>query len=951
MSSPRGIPAGLQRAIHKALGPGPVGVGTSPLVSGVARSSGGWNALAPHQGISAVISDSGYLDVRLDNAGLDGTLFPRSIGTGQSATPLHVESSAQTGNRLTQFMGPVTTHYFVTSGGLKQEFTISKGPKALHHDLVISLGPGAGWAVEGDGTSLIKRGPKDAVSLDYGALKTTDAGGTVLASHLQIVHDTAQIVVDTPATTAYPIDVDPTWTSTGTPSATLSNSGGMPQEYFGYAVAMSSDGSTAVIGAFGVGAAYIFHTSDEKTWSTSATPTATLTDPVGIAPDQFGSEVAMSADGTTAVIGARGVGPGYPTGAACVFHVSSEDSWVSSANPTAVLTNSGGIPNDYFGQSVAVSADGSTVIIGAPGSIAQAGGAYVFHVSSGESWASSGVPTATLTLSGGAPQDYFGYSVAMSGDGTTAVIGAIGASSATGVAYVFHVASEGSWVTSAIPTATLTNAGDTPSTQFGVFVALSADGSTALIGICNEVIAYVFHVSNEGSWSTTGVPTATLTIPNGPSEDEAGVPVALSADGSTALIGSIAVGSVFWSGAAFVYHVPGEASWTSSADPTATLTDAHSGEYGYFGSSVAVSRDGTTAMIGAATDGRDPGVVDVYRVLSRPSAPLISDLPTTGTFRGGFTATVATTGDGARSVTSSTTSVCTVRGSKVLFDGIGRCDLTAHVAQGADYAAANGGAQSIWVHYPGQGYVLAAADGGVFTFGDAGYFGSEAGKHLGAPVVGIAPTPDGKGYWLVAADGGVFTFGDAGYHGSKVGQRLSAQVVGMAPTPDGDGYWLVAADGGVFTFGDAGYYGSKAGKPLGAAVVGIAPTPDGNGYWLVAADGGVFTFGDAGYYGSKAGKPLGAAVVGIAPTPDGNGYWLVAADGGVFTFGDAGYYGSKGGKPLGAAVVGIAPTPDGNGYWLVAADGGVFTFGDAGYYGSKGGNPLSAPVVGDATVY
>jgi hypothetical protein len=69
------------------------------------------------------------------------------------------------------------------------------------------------------------------------------------------------------------------------------------------------------------------------------------------------------------------------------------------------------------------------------------------------------------------------------------------------------------------------------------------------------------------------------------------------------------------------------------------------------------------------------------------------------------------------------------------------------------------------------------------------------------PVVGMAATPDGKGYWLVASDGGIFTFGDAGFYGSEGGATLHEAIVGMAATPDGKGYWLVAADGGIFTFG------------------------------------------------------------------------------------------------------------------------------------------------------
>ena len=165
-------------------------------------------------------------------------------------------------------------------------------------------------------------------------------------------------------------------------------------------------------------------------------------------------------------------------------------------------------------------------------------------------------------------------------------------------------------------------------------------------------------------------------------------------------------------------------------------------------------------------------------------------------------------------------------------------------------------------------------------------------SHLNQPIVG-ATAPNAQSYWEVAADGGVFSFGAAHFYGSMGGQPLNAPVVGMASTFDGNGYWLAAADGGVFSF-NAPFYGSMGGKPLNQPIVGIATTSDGNGYWLVAADGGVFSFGDAHFYGSMGGIPLKRPIVWIAATPDGNGYWLVGADGGIFTFGDAQFYGSAG---------------------------------------------------------
>ncbi len=65
-----------------------------------------------------------------------------------------------------------------------------------------------------------------------------------------------------------------------------------------------------------------------------------------------------------------------------------------------------------------------------------------------------------------------------------------------------------------------------------------------------------------------------------------------------------------------------------------------------------------------------------------------------------------------------------------------------------------------------QTHWLVASDGGIFTSGDAGFFGSTGAVHLNHPVVAMALTPDGKGYWLVTSDGGIFAFGDAGFFGS-----------------------------------------------------------------------------------------------------------------------------------------------------------------------------------------
>ena len=124
----------------------------------------------------------------------------------------------------------------------------------------------------------------------------------------------------------------------------------------------------------------------------------------------------------------------------------------------------------------------------------------------------------------------------------------------------------------------------------------------------------------------------------------------------------------------------------------------------------------------------------------------------------------------------------------------------------------------------------------------------------------MAATPDGHGYWLVASDGGIFSYGDAAFYGSTGNLTLNEPIVGMAAAPDGHGYWLVASDGGVFSYGDAGFHGSTGSLALNQPIVSMAAMPDGGGYWFTAADGGLFNFGNAPFYGSGVGLGLGPVV-------------------------------------------------------------------------------------------
>ena len=122
----------------------------------------------------------------------------------------------------------------------------------------------------------------------------------------------------------------------------------------------------------------------------------------------------------------------------------------------------------------------------------------------------------------------------------------------------------------------------------------------------------------------------------------------------------------------------------------------------------------------------------------------------------------------------------------------------------------------------GKGYRVLALGlsglGSVEHFGDAGFFGDEltptaSSGHVGTPVA-MAATPSGNGYWIVDSDGGVFAFGDAGFYGSMGGVRLNAPVVGVAATADGHGYWLAASDGGRTRVRRSALRGVHGGGPL-----------------------------------------------------------------------------------------------------------------------------------------
>jgi hypothetical protein len=269
----------------------------------------------------------------------------------------------------------------------------------------------------------------------------------------------------------------------------------------------------------------------------------------------------------------------------------------------------------HFGASMALSADGSTLIVGAPQANGSTGAAYVF-TREGEGWVEQAVitpPAPTATPQGEeqcaeeSPEEVgecsFGASVAISADGKTALIGDPSPSTTAGSALVYVRAESGEWQRQAM----LNGDGVAGHEgRFGKSVALSADGSTALVGVPSggnlRGGAWVFTRTGT-EWSRQAALLDAEAVPLA----RFGRAVALSADGQTALVGGpTAAGST---GAAWTFARSGTI-WTQQG--SALLGGEAELGAGHFGKSVALSGDGQTALVGAQDANGERGTVLAY---------------------------------------------------------------------------------------------------------------------------------------------------------------------------------------------------------------------------------------------------------------------------------------------------------------------------------------------------
>ncbi len=441
-----------------------------------------------------------------------------------------------------------------------------------------------------------------------------------------------------------------------------SNSGA--GDSFGVAVALSGDGTRLAVGAHGEasggagvnpptqadnsvassGAVYVFRRKgnvwSQEAYLKAASPRAN---------DHFGYRLALSADGVTLAVGAyrdetpgAGVnpaptdaGPRSASGAVHVFR-RGPAGWAYEAFLKA--TNPGG--GDEFGMALSLSSSGEVLAVGAPGEDSSGigvnppdagqdesrdggGAVYVFR-RVGQSWSATDFLKASNTGAG----DNFGAAVALSGPGHVLVVGApnedstaVGASTTpsfdessaqSGAAYVYRFGTTG-WVAEAFLKASNTGAGD----AFGSAVAVSADGTTAVIGApledsdgrspidesaASAGAAYVFEYS--GAWRGTAYLKAT----NAGAGDRFGAALALSRDGDVLAVGAneessagrgyksslAADDSAASAGAAYRYTRTGTV-WALDAYVKASNTDAND----FFGVSVALAADGSELAVGA----------------------------------------------------------------------------------------------------------------------------------------------------------------------------------------------------------------------------------------------------------------------------------------------------------------------------------------------------------------
>ena len=358
-------------------------------------------------------------------------------------------------------------------------------------------------------------------------------------------------------------------------------------DYSGYSVSLSSDGTRVAIGAYSndgngnsSGHVRIYELSG-GTWSQLGS------DIDGeAANDNSGYSVSLSSDGTRVAIGAySNDGNGNSSGHVRIYELSG-GTWSQLGSDI-----DGEAAYDQSGSSVSLSSDGTRVAIGAPyndGTSSNAGHVKVYEYSGG-TWNQLG-----SDIEGEAADDNSGYSVSLSSDGTRVAIGAYGNDGTDSDAGHVRVY-EWNDGTSSWDKLGSDIEGEAADDYSGRSVSLSSDGTRVAIGApfndgngnaSGHVRVYEF---SGGDWSQLG-----SDIDGEAADDNSGYSVSLSSDGTTVAIGAIYNdGTGSNAGHVRIYKLSG-GTWSqlgSDIDGEA-VND-------YSGLSVSLSSDGTSVAIGA----------------------------------------------------------------------------------------------------------------------------------------------------------------------------------------------------------------------------------------------------------------------------------------------------------------------------------------------------------------
>ena len=507
------------------------------------------------------------------------------LSDGPRPQPLRGTAPSSATDRVLYRSGSIEQSYRNGPYGLEQTFTIARAPRGASGRLMLALRLGGSLTTHKQGSRIVFTSRSGATALTYGQLGARDASGRALPATMSLHDGNLQLRVDDRGA-RFPVTIDP-WVEEGqklTP-------GNPHKSYFGYSLALSKEGATALIGAplegKEKGAAWVF-TRSGSGWEEQAELTApgAIEGSGGHSGTVFGSSVALAADGSTALVGAPetdGLVSGH-AGAAWVF-TRSGSTWSAGEK----LTGAGEVGEGEFGQSVALSAEGETALIGGPLDDNEVGAAWVF-TRSGSTWSAQG---AKLTGMGEAGDGLFGSSVALSAEGNTALVGGPRDGYYSEGAVWAFTRSQSKWTQQG---AKLTGGEQ----YFGGTLALSANGNTALVGSGGS--AWVLTRSG----STWSQPAAQLIGLDGASElASPGRAVALSADGDTAVVGSLSPHG----GSATVFTRSGS-SWSAGEDI------AGAGEEGggsAFGSTVALDGDGDLALTGNPVEDHDSGGVWTFQ--------------------------------------------------------------------------------------------------------------------------------------------------------------------------------------------------------------------------------------------------------------------------------------------------------------------------------------------------